>query len=231
MIEKHAAFRMITVITTPKLADKATKVLADEGVPVEYRLAATGTAPNEVMDVLGLGSVDKTILISMIPKSFSKDILVKLHDEMKIKSANSGIAFVISLTGMNNRMIRMLTDLDSESDRQEQRKEGSIMSDTKYSVIAAIINRGYSNELMDAAREAGASGGSVINSRRIAAEAVCNKWGLGGQEEKEIVLIVACNDNKVEIMKKITEKCGVNSEANGMVISVPIEDVIGLEKE
>ena len=102
------------------------------------------------------------------------------------------------------------------------------MSDSKYSIIAVNVNRGYSNEVMDAAREAGASGGSVINSRKIADEAVCNKWGLGNQEEKVIVIIVADDGRKVDIMKKISEKCGLNSDAKGMVFSIPIDEVEGL---
>ncbi len=230
MIEKHAAFRILTVITTPKLADKATGVLAGFGIPVEYRLAAEGTATSEIMDVLGLGSIDKTVLFSTMPKAVARDALKKLRTELKLGTVNSGIAFTVPLTGMNNFMIRMLEDIENKQQGQEQRKGGFLMSDTKYSVIAAIINRGYSNELMEAARQAGASGGSVLKSRRIADEAVCNKWGLGAQDEKELVLIVAGEDTKLEIMKSISEHCGVHSEARGIVLSLPIEDAIGLSE-
>ncbi len=228
MNEKHAAFRILAVITTPKLADKATGVLASTGIPVEYRMAAEGTATSEIMDVLGLGSIDKTVLFSMLPKSLSRDVLKKLRTELKLGSVNSGIAFTVPLTGMNNFIIHMLQDIENNQPVQEQKKGGFLMSDTKYSAIVAIINRGYSNDLMEAARQAGASGGSVLKSRRIASQEACAKWGLGVQDEKEMVLIVADVESKLEIMKKISESCGLHSEAKGIVMSLPIEDAIGL---
>lgn len=225
MMAKHEGFDILSVITTPKLADRATQILAGEGIAIEYRLAAVGTATSEIMDVLGLGSIDKVILFSLLPKSKCGEMMNKMSKALVLHAVNSGIAFTVPLTGMNSLMLRMLTDIDGSN---EERKEETAMPDTKYSVIASIINRGYSNELMDAAREAGASGGTVVNSRRIAEEALCSKWGLGAQEEKEIVLIVANAEKKVDIMKKISEKCGAHSEAKGVVFSLAIEEVIGL---
>ncbi len=224
MIEKQASFRILTLITTPNLADKATAVLSNNGVLIEHRLSAVGTAPNEIMDILGLGSIDKIILFSLMPKKLSRCMLKKISKELKLDAANSGIAFTVPLTGMNNLMVKMLQDIEDT----EQGKESSTMSDSKHSLIIANVNRGYSNEVMDAAREAGASGGSVINSRLIANEAVSSKWDLGGQEEKELILIVADEENKINIMKKISEKYGSHSEAKGMVFSMPIDNVAGL---
>ncbi len=223
MTEKNMAFRILMLITTPNLADKATEVLSNEGVFIENRFSAMGTATSKVMDILGLGSIDKIIMYSILPKNISPDILRKLSKKLGLGSANSGIAFTIPITGMNNSMVKMLQEIDNEP-----RKEYVIMSDSKYSLIIADVNRGYSNQVMDAAREAGASGGSVINSRRIADEAACSKWGLGDQEEKEIVLIVADDENKVAIMRKISEKCGAHSEAKGAVFSVALDEVEGL---
>ncbi len=228
MIEKNAAFRLMLLITTPKAADKAADVLRAEGIPVEYRIAAVGTATSEIMDMLGLGGIDKTVIFSMISKAKAGEILKKLSVELKFRTANSGIAFTIPLSGASNLMLRMLDNQDTE--QTGQRKENTAVVDVKYTMIAAIINRGYSNDVMDAARSAGASGGSVINSRQIADEAVSNKWGLGGHEEKEIVLIAADSEKKVAIMSAITEKCGIQSKANGIVLSVPIDDIIGIEK-
>ncbi len=224
MIEKHAPFRILTLITTPKLADKATALLSKNGITVEHRMSAVGTATNEILDIIGLGSIDKIILFSIMPKLLSREILKKMSKELLLGSENTGIAFTVPLTGMNNVMVKMLEDVDNK----DSRKEITTMSDSKHSLIIANVNRGYSNEVMDAAREAGASGGSVINSRLIANEAVYNKWGLGGQDEKEIILIVADTENKINIMKKISEKYGVHSDAKGLVFSVAIDDVAGL---
>ncbi len=222
MTEKNGAYRMLFLITTPKLTEKATQVLSAQGVPVEFRLSAVGTATSEIMDVLGLGSIDKTILCCTLPRPLCADVLASLSEALKFGSANSGIAFTLPLAGMSNLMLQLLAQMDPK--QTEERKEDTAMN--RYSLIAAMINRGYSNELMDAAREAGASGGSVLHSRQILSEDI--KWDLGAQEEKEIVLIVAKAEAKADIMKKITEKCGVHSQAQGLVFALPIEEAAGL---
>ncbi len=223
MIEKNAAYRTLVVITTPKLADKAVKVFSAEGIPLQYRLSAAGTATSEIMDILGLGSIDKSILFGAMPRAQARQVLNRLSKKLRFGSTNSGIAFTIPLTGMNGTMLKMLQDIDDT----QTGKEEKTMSERRYSMIVASVNRGYSAMAMDAAREAGASGGSLLNGRRIASEAVCAKWRLGGQEEKEILLIVASEENKTEIMKKINEKCGIGSEARGMIFCVPIDEVAG----
>lgn len=84
-----------------------------------------------------------------------------------------------------------------------------------------------SNE--DAAREAGANGGTVVTSRRIGNEQALGFWGMSIQNEKDMVFIVAENETKLDIMKAIGEKCGLHSEAQGVLVSLPIDHVIGFE--
>ena len=58
---------------------------------------------------------------------------------------------------------------------------------------------------------------------------VMNFWGLSVQDEKEIVLILTESENKVNLMKCIGEHCGMHSEAQGFVISLPVDSVAGLQ--
>lgn len=230
-MEKHEntpSFQMLVLITNPKLADKATRIFRRSTLPVQYRLNVEGTASSEVMDMLGLGSIDKCILMSTVPRKLGDAMLHKLRVELHLGAVNSGIAFTISLTGLNKQLMRMLTKTDEENTSHNTRKVGNIMSDTKYALIVATVNIGYSGDVMDAAREAGASGGTVIHSRWIGNQEAAVSWGLSMQEEKEIVLILSDTDKKVEIMSAISEKCGMRSEAKGIVLSLPIDAVMGL---
>ena len=226
--EKDPSFQLLVLITNPKLADKATKIFRRSTLPVQYRLNAEGTVSSEIMDMLGLGSIDKCILMSTVPKALGDAMLSKLRAELHLGAVNSGIAFTISLTGLNKQLMRMLTKIDEESTSHSTRKVGNIMSDTKYALIVATVNIGFSGDVMDAARAAGASGGTVIHSRWIGNQEVAVSWGLSMQEEKEIVLILSDTDKKVEIMSAISEKCGMRSEAKGIVLSLPIDAVMGL---
>ena len=167
-MEKHdntPSFQLLVLITNPKLAEKATRIFRRSTLPVQYRLNAEGTASSEIMDMLGLGSIDKCILMSTVPKALGDSMLSRLRAELHLGTINSGIAFTLSLTGLNKQLMRMLTKIDEENTSHSIRKVGNSMSDTQYALIVATVNIGFSGDVMDAARAAGASGGTVIHSR------------------------------------------------------------------
>ena len=56
-------------------------------------------------------------------------------------------------------------------------------------------------------------------------------WGLSIQEEKEMLLIVTKKENKVAIMQAIAKNCGMHSKAKGIVLSLPIDSVLGLDED
>lgn len=178
--------------------------------------------------MLGLGSIDKSVLISMIPKGLSEVLLDKLRSELRLNTANSGIAFTIPLSGANNLILRILAQNTGMEVPNIEGKEDNIMSETKYSLVAAIVNRGFSGDVMETVRAAGAKGGTVIHSRRIGNEDVKSFWGLSDQDEKEIVLILTESANKLTLMQCIGENCGMHSDAQGIVMSMPIDSVAGI---
>lgn len=225
-MERQESYQLLMLIATPKLADRAADMFLKSALPIQYRLGAEGTASSEIMDTLGLGSIDKGVLISTVPESFGRIMLNMLHSELRLDAVNSGIAFTIPLTGASNLLFRMMQE--TASAEKENGKGENAMAERTHALIAAIVNRGYSNEVMDAARAAGAGGGTVVHSRSIGSEEATNFWGLSVQEEKEIVLILAEVENKVGIMSAVSEKCGMHSEANGLVLSLPIDSVMGL---
>ena len=99
------------------------------------------------------------------------------------------------------------------------------MSD--FELIVAIINKDYASNLMEAAREAGAKGGTILNARGTGDHNVEKLFGLTLQHEKDVVLILTEVKNKIAIMKSITETVGLNTLGRGICFSMPVEDVIG----
>ena len=221
-------YQLLVLIAAPKLTDKAAELFRKSALPIQYRLHAEGTASSQIMDTLGLGSSDKGVLISTVPESFGKVMLGILHEELRLDAVNSGIAFTIPLTGVNNLLLRMMMQTAEAVEGSDKGRKEYYMSESTYVLIAAIVNRGFGGEVMDAARAAGARGGTLMHSRSIGSEEATNFWGLGIHEEKEIVLILADHEMKVGIMRAISENCGMHSEAEGLVLSLPIDSVMGV---
>ena len=216
--------RVLFLITTPKMAKKAEEVFDLSSVPIHYRVGAMGTASSEVMDLLGLGSPEKRVLISVLPKAAADNMLLKLHKALRIGTVNSGIAYTLPINAASKFAFTVFDSLE----QTEERKGQKAMSEKQNAMIAAVVNLGYSEDVMLAARKAGAGGGTVLHSRSIVDDSAVKNIGAEMGEEKDIVLIVADSETKLAIMKAISEKCGIQTEAKGIVYSLPIDNVIGL---
>lgn len=98
----------------------------------------------------------------------------------------------------------------------------------KFEAIICIVNSGFSEAVMDAARECGARGGTVINARGTAKEETEKLFNISIHPEKEIVLILAPVDIKEAILHAIYQQVGLNSEGQGIAFSLPVDEVVGI---
>lgn len=221
------AYQLLMLITTHKLADKAEAIFKKSRLPLQFRFTAEGTAPSEMIDMLGLGSVDKSMLVSMIPKGAAEDLMDNLKSKLKMHEVNSGIAFTMPLSGASNLIVHLLQN-SGGAPLTTDGKDDETMSEMKNALVLAFINRGFSGDVMEAAKSAGATGGTVLHSRSIGNEEATALLGLDTQEEKEMVMILTSSKNRLGIMQAITERCGTHSAAKGLVMSLPVDSVIGV---
>ena len=105
------------------------------------------------MDMLSLGSIDKSVLISMVPKYLSPVLMEKFYTELQMHKANSGIAFTMPLNGANNMILRILAHDAGKDVTNTTGKDENTMSETKPSLVAAIVNSGFSDAVCTAMRK------------------------------------------------------------------------------
>ena len=222
------AFRMLLLIATPKLVNKALGLFKEENVPIQYVFHAQGTATSEVMDMLGLDGVDKNVLMSMMSKECADEMCRKLRKKLHLGMPNTGIAFTLVMSGGSGHIVQIMEGMEPEEKKSVERNETD-MAENEYSMIMAIVNQGFSEEVMNAARPKGASGGTVYHSRRIGTKEAMKFWKISVQEEREVVLILAQKEDKLAIMQEIGKQCGMNSKAQGIVMSLPVDGIEGLD--
>lgn len=97
-----------------------------------------------------------------------------------------------------------------------------------YDLIITIVNRGFADLVMDAARGSGASGGTIMHARGTGIHEAEKFFGISIQPEKDVVLILTNRDNKKQIMTSIKEKAGLNKEGKGISFALPVDDVCGI---
>ena len=216
-------FLLMTIVRR-KDAPEYEEFYRGEGVEVVYTTPCNGTAHAKTLDILGIERTEKSMLLSTVTANTLKTLKRRLTVDMKIDLPDRGVAMAVPLSGVGgSRTLEYFTSGQTVADTTKT--EDDTMQST-HELIMAIYEKGYTDLVMDAAREAGAGGGTTINAKGTGAGAE-KFFGLSLAVEKEIVLIVSGVDKKKDIMKAIMQKAGVDSKAHALVFSLPVSTTAG----
>ena len=193
-------------------------------VPIHFQCAGKGTATSEIMDILGLGSSEKDVLISFAAASAAKQLLHDLDNDLRGHTGGAGIVVSIPVSGLNS-LIANLAAYHAETLKD---KEGETMKRTENSLILVVCARGCTDDVMSTAKAHGARGGTVIKGRLSGRKELEQAYEVELKAEREIVAIVVPTDLRGPIMEAINAEHGLRSEAQAALCSLPIEQIVRL---
>ena len=102
---------------------------------------------------------------------------------------------------------------------------------TQYQLLVCIVNAGFSQNVMEAARAAGARGGTIIRGRGSANPEAEEFFNISIQPDKEVMLILVPSDIKDSVIKTIYKNCGLSTEGRGIVFTLPVERTTKVKEE
>lgn len=104
------------------------------------------------------------------------------------------------------------------------------VANKKKELIVCIINNGYSDLVMGAAKKAGAMGGTILHARGTGNADIEKFFGISISPEKEMVLIVIDDDIKDKVVSEIYKDAGLDTKGQGIVFTVPVDDFVATKK-
>jgi hypothetical protein len=216
-------------------ANIVSNVFVEEKVRFHFISKGRGTANSDVLDLLGIGANEKAIITCLEQAVGVPVLLREVQKKLKPYSPGVGIAFTVPLSAINDPVLLIFKQSIHKNVKitnDHRKSEGVNMADEySHGLILSIVNKGFSDELMNTARNAGATGGTIINARGQAHEGAVKFFGVSVQDEKEIVITLTSREKKAPIMRAICEAHGLNSDAQAIVFSLPVDDVLGLDFE
>lgn len=105
------------------------------------------------------------------------------------------------------------------------------MNSNQYEMIFCIVNTGFAVEAMEAAKKAGAKGGTILRARGTANPESEEFYGISIQPDKEILWIIVPKDIKDDVMHKLYQDVGLANEGKGIAFSLPVSHAIGLHED
>ncbi len=215
---------LMVTITNRNLTGKFTNFYKDTGINVSMIAVGSGTAASEILDYFGLDGSQKSVLFHMVTDTKWKEVKQGLRRKMQIDIPGIGIAFLVPLSSIGGKKtLNYLT-----SGQEFIKGEESTLKETKYELLVVISNQGYTEMVMDAAREVHAAGGTVIHARGTGTEKADKFLGVTLVPEKEMIFIVVKRSQKNDIMRAIMDKAGLDSKARSIVFSLPVTDTAGM---
>lgn len=199
---------------------KLIKELENINIKINFQCVGLGTAPTEMMDIFGIGTKDKDIIISLGIEDVVKDMMSNFGTTFESHSKYSGLMIILRLSAAS----RILTEvLSFGNDKISEKGNGAMKNEHHNNLIVISVNEGYSDEVMQVARKAGAMGGTVIKGRLADIEqfADLGKTDLDG--EREILCILAPLQTSAQIMEDVNKGFGATSDANGIIFAIPTE--------
>lgn len=99
----------------------------------------------------------------------------------------------------------------------------------KYQVIVCIVNNGFADEAMDAARAVGVRGGTVMSARGTANPEAEKAFHIQIQPEKEMIMILVSEDIKEDVLRALYRSVGTHTPAHGIAFAMPVDGVVGID--
>ena len=229
----NATLNLLLTIVDRGKGDGVAQLLQREGVLAHFIALGNGTADQGLLSLLGLKDTAKDVVFSFMRRDTAVKALRKLSYALDIDLPGRGIAFLLPLSSVGGSQTRdYLSGEDAPDTRQEEsRAMYTVQNDApSHDLIITIINRGFTDLVMEAALPAGARGGTVLHARGAGSRDAAQFLGITIQPEKEMVMILTPHDKKVPIMQAITRGAGLNSEGKGIVFSLPVTDVMGVAR-
>ena len=203
-------------ITSRDMLPKFLEAFDKNNLPIGFVSLGYGTAKDDILDMLGLVRSEKAVGMTVVTGAGWEEAKWYLRKKMYIDVPDTGISFIIPMSSIGGkRELAFLT-----AGQNYRKGEESVMKDTTM--------EGHNDLVMDAARGAGAYGGTVIHARGTGMNQAELFFGVSLASEKDLTFIVTKKNQRNAIMSAIMKEAGMDTPAQSIVFSLPVTDAVGL---
>ena len=217
--------KFFTLITRREFAEKYLQFFREQGIANILGELCNGTASDSVLSYLGLERTENIMFQGVVNCKIENQFKQALLQDMNLGDSGNGIAMFIPIDCIGGQFSKNYLvgecDLPTSGGKMKENLSDNVL-------IITIIDKGYTELVMNSARGAGAAGGTVVKANGTGA-AMAKFFGVSISEEKEVVYIVSKRSTRDDIMRAIMKDAGGATEAHGVVFSLPIDSVLGIK--
>ena len=210
-------FRLICCVVRDGEASKVLKAAKSCGVSGGTITLGRWIRSSRLLTALGLNEDTREIVTMVVERELSGMVMKAVRDGMRI-GPHRGIAFSMAIsefTGHRNNVDNIVGN----------KGRGSAVM---YNIIYTVVDKGKGESVIDAAHEAGAKGGTIINARGAGVHEVQRLFSMEIEPEKEEVFIISKTEAKDGIVASIRANLGIDEPGNGIMFVMDVNEAYGL---
>ena len=241
--------RLIISVVPKNSAEFVTAAANKVGAAGGSVLMGRGTASNSIIQLLGLGDTSKEIVLVIAEQGIAAVVIDAIKNAVADKK-HFGVIFSVAVpsffrsgdingTGGTSGAVAASArpqnaDAVGENSQKTSNTGDDNMADAAntnaYEMINIIVNKGYAEDAMAAARKAGAGGGTILSARGTAKEGDEKFFGMEIVPEKEMLMILVPSDKKEAVLDAVKSLPCLEKAGSGIVFSSEVESFYVLGK-
>lgn len=221
---KQDRIKCLVTIVDREVGDTAAELYRTAGAPIHLAFLGRGTANSEMLDYLGLGETEKDVLVSLVTASAAPVLVNMAIRKLQLEKPGKGIIFTLGLAAVSGLVSKLLNQ-ETAVAAKEQEGDGMEQQGT-YELIVAAVDHGGTDTVMEAAKAAGATGGTILHARQLAWEGRDTSEAI--HPEKEVVTILVPRSIRQAVMESVSRAAGITTERHGILFALPVDDIAGL---
>jgi nitrogen regulatory protein PII len=227
--QQNTSLKVIFTVVKKGDAKKVIRAAKSGGAEGATTMFGLGTAPPGTYTFWGLDmSPEKEIVMIMTRGETTRSAFTAIRRILKLHKPGAGISFIIDVVHLAG-----CVHAGRKIHKNPRKKSNeSTMSQTgTYDLIVTIVNSGFSADVMVAAREAGAEGGTVMHGRGSGIHETSSLFSIDIEPEKDIILTLVDRNISEKVLKSIIEKSSLNKPGKGIAFMIEVEEVAGIARQ
>lgn len=220
-MKNNAAYHLpelIVVIVNFGMGSKIIRHAKQHGITGATVVLGKGIVKKPLLEFLELHETRKEIVLMGAAAGKAEPVMAALMEKFQFQKPHHGIAFSIPIVSILGT--KLLTDAQVQEEREV---EVSV-----YQAIFVIVDKGNAELVIDAAKKAGARGGTIINARGSGIHETAKLFAMEIEPEKEIVLIIADKNLTDAITTAVRNDLEIDKPGKGIVFVQNISRAYGL---
>ena len=211
---------LLIAITDRNRSETFAEWFQEQSITLVLTALGRGTATTDILDYLGLEATEKAVLLCVAPRS--PRLIRRAAKDLWLDIPGRGILMAVPVSSIGGAATKDYL--------LHQEVEDEMEKNMTHELIVVIANRGYTDMVMEAARSAGATGGTAVHAKGTGTELAKKFFGVSIAEEKELIFILTPAESRKAIMKAVMAGAGMQTDAQSLVFSMPVSDLAGLRQ-